>query len=224
MPFPITALVIPGPSPYEHPTTATTTTATTATTTTTEGAPDTPDLVALLLAVGHKDENAFRALYSACSPRVFGMARRIARNPEISAEITQEVFLQVWEQGARYTPSLGQPLTWLLVLTHRRAIDRIRSEVARDTRGQKWANEHISHPFDEVADTVLGRDDAHRVHASLALLSPVQREAICLAYFSHLTYAEVADHLGVPLSTVKTRIRDGLGKLRTMLNEQDTHP
>ena len=100
MPFPITALVISGLSPYEHPSTPPTPTTVSATvettTTTTKGALDTPHLVALLLAAGRKGEDAFRALYTACSPRVFGMARRIARNPEINAEITQEVFLQVW--------------------------------------------------------------------------------------------------------------------------------
>lgn len=176
-----------------------------------------PDLTALLVATGLKDAQAFQGLYSACSRRVFGLARRILGDPEVSAEVTQEVFLLLWEQGDRYKPGLGHPISWIMTLTHRRAVDRLRSEVARAGRDETWGRRHWSTGFDEVAEQVTGRDEAERVHASLAVLSPVQREAISLAYFSHLTYTEVAERLGVPVPTAKTRIRDGLKKLRVAL-------
>lgn len=175
------------------------------------------DLADLLVSAGLKDEAAFRALYTACSRRVFGQARRVLLDPDISAEVTQEVFLLVWEQGDRYRPELGHPLTWLKTLTHRRAIDRLRSEVSRDARDEKWGRRHQAVAFDEVSEAVVGRDEACRVRASMAVLSTVQREAISLAYFSHLTYVEVAARLGIPVPTAKTRIRDGLKKLRAVL-------
>lgn len=179
--------------------------------------PPGPDLVELLTSAGSKDEAAFRDLYTACSRRVFGQARRILLDPDISAEVTQEVFLLVWEQGDRYRPELGHPLTWLKTLTHRRAIDRLRSEVSRGARDEKWGRRNQSSAFDEVSEAVVGRDEASRVHAGMAVLSAVQREAITLAYFSHLTYAEVAVRLGIPVPTAKTRIRDGLRKMRSVL-------
>lgn len=181
------------------------------------------DLAGLLVAAGRKDEAAFRALYTACSRRVFGLAHRIVRDPETSADITQDVFLLVWAQGDRYTPALGHPINWLLTLTHHKAVDRIRADVTRKARNQKWGTQHHVSAFDQVSETVIDRDDADRVHTSLASLSPLQREAITLAYYSHLTYTEVAAHLDIPLSTVKTRIRDGLTKLRTTLETHNTH-
>ncbi|WDF33271.1 sigma-70 family RNA polymerase sigma factor [Arthrobacter agilis] len=176
-----------------------------------------PDLTALLISAGMKDEAAFRDLYTACSRRVFGQARRVLIDPDISAEVTQEVFLLVWEQGDRYDPELGHPLTWLKTLTHRRAIDRLRSEVSRGARDEKWGRRHHATPVDEVSEVVVGRDEASRVHASMSVLSNAQHEAISLAFFSHLTYAEVGERLGIPVATAKTRIRDGLKKLRKAL-------
>ncbi len=172
------------------------------------------------MATGLKDAQAFQALYRACSRRVFGLARKILTDAEVSVEVTQEVFLLVWEQGHRYQPDLGHPISWLMTLTHRRAVDRLRSDLARAARDETWGRRHWSSGLDEVAEEVAGRDEADRVHASLAVLSAVQREAISLAYFSHLTYVEVAGCLGIPVPTAKTRIRDGLKKLRTTLEPQ----
>ncbi|THJ64628.1 sigma-70 family RNA polymerase sigma factor [Arthrobacter echini] len=185
-----------------------------------EQSEEAPDLTALLVATGLRDAQAFQSLYRACSRRVFGLARKILGDPEASAEVTQEVFLMVWEQGHRYEPALGHPISWLMTLTHRRAVDRLRSEHSRAVRDELWGRRHWSEGFDEVAEQVAGREEAERVRASLAVLSAVQYEAISLAYFSHLTYVEVAERLGVPVATAKTRIRDGLKKLRSALEAQ----
>lgn len=175
------------------------------------------DLAPLLVLAGQKDEAAFQALYVACARRVYGMAYKLLADPDRSAEVTQEVFLLVWEQGHRYRPELGHPISWLLTLTHRRAVDRIRSDIARTTRDEKWGRRNWLADFDEVTDLVVGRDEATRLRASMSVLSPLQREAVSLAYFSHLTYVEVAEYLDIPVPTAKTRIRDGLRKLRSAL-------
>lgn len=176
-----------------------------------------PDLTAVLVAVGCKDPVAFQILYEHCARRVYGMVRKTLQNPESCAEVTQEVFLMVWEQGGRYQPELGHPMSWLMTLAHRRAVDRLRADTSRRERDDKWARRNSSTGVDDVADAVLVRQDAATVRDAMAVLSPVQHQAISLAYFSHLTYTEVAEHLGLPSSTVKTRIRDGMKKLRAAI-------
>jgi RNA polymerase sigma-70 factor (ECF subfamily) len=108
-----------------------------------------------------------------------------------------------------------------MTLTHRRAVDRIRSDTARTNRDENWGRRNCSPGFDDVIETVLERDEATRIRASMSVLSPVQHEAVSLAYFSHLTYAEVAEHLRIPVPTAKTRIRDALKKLRATLESQE---
>lgn len=174
-------------------------------------------LTELLVATGRKDDQAFEDLYRACAHRVFGMARKFLFDPDRSAEVTQEVFLQIWEQAERYKPDLGHPMAWLITLTHRRAVDRLRADTTRIARDEKWGRQNCIETTDDVADTVLGADEAANLRRSMAVLSPLQREAITLAYFAHLTYAEVAIRLGIPESTAKTRIRDGLKKLNLAL-------
>lgn len=178
-------------------------------------------LTELLVATGQKDSRAFEDLYRASAHRVFGMARKFLYDPDRSAEVTQEVFMLIWDQGNRYRPELGHPMSWLMTLTHRRAIDRLRSDTTRALRDERWTRQNWPTTFDEVTETVVGRDDAARLRQSLSVLSPLQREAISLAYFDHLTYAEVALRLGIPVATAKTRIRDGLKKLYKAL-EPDT--
>ncbi len=182
--------------------------------------PPSPDLAAVLVAVGSKDPVAFRVLYEECARRIYGVVRKTISNPDSCAEVTQEVFLMVWEQGDRYRPELGHPVSWLMTLAHRRAVDRVRSDSSRRLRDEKWGRRNCSIGFDDVTETVLGRDEAANVRSVMSVLSPLQRQSISLAYFSHLTYNEVADHLGIPASTVKTRIRDGLKKLRAALEAQ----
>ena len=179
-----------------------------------------PDLVAVLVAVGSKNPEAFQLLYEQCARRVYGVVRKTLQNPESCAEVTQEVFLMVWEQGDRYRPELGHPVSWLMTLAHRRAVDRLRAETSRRERDDRWGRRHWCAGVDDVTEAVLGRQDAADVRAAMAVLSPLQHQAISLAYFSHLTYNEVAEHLGIPAPTVKTRIRDGMKKLRAAIEAQ----
>lgn len=176
-----------------------------------------PDLAYLLTRVGLGDEQSFASLYRLTSARVFGLVRRIVVDPTISEEVTQEIFLQVWHKAGEFSSDLGSPLAWLMTLAHRRAVDRIRSEQAHRDRLDRWSSTEILTPFDEVTESVIARDESLAVRAALSQLTEKQRQAIEMAYYKGLTYAQVAEALEAPLGTVKARIRDGLGRLRSAL-------
>jgi RNA polymerase sigma-70 factor (ECF subfamily) len=159
------------------------------------------------------DEAAFGEFYELCAPMVYGIVRRVVRDPSMSEEVTQEVFVELWRLAPRYDASKGSAKSWAATMAHRRAVDRVRSEEARRTRDDREANERrvvVDGPGDGVAAAV----DREVVAETLASLSPSQREAITLAYYEGHSYREVAALLDVPEGTVKTRIRDGLIKLR----------
>lgn len=177
-----------------------------------------PDLAHLLLQTGHGDEASFTELYRSTSARVFGLVRRIVVDPAISEEVTQEVFLQVWNKAAEFSPHLGSPMAWLMTLAHRRAVDRIRSEQAHRDRLNRWSETEVGTPFDEVTESVMARDESLAVRVAFGALTDKQRQAIEMAYYRGLTYAQVAEVLEAPLGTVKARIRDGLGRLRSALD------
>jgi RNA polymerase sigma-70 factor, ECF subfamily len=171
-----------------------------------------PDLNALLGAVAVGDEDAFAKLYDAIGPAVYGLARRVVRDPARAEEIAQEVFLSVWQQATRFDPEKGSARTWILTLTHRRAVDVVRQSEASSRRDHAAApNER---EFDDVAETVMLRDEQMQMHRCLETLTSLQHEAVRLAYFNGYTYQEVATLLGTPLPTMKTRMRDGLIRLR----------
>lgn len=176
-----------------------------------------PDLAHLLTRVGLGDEQSFASLYRLTSARVFGLVRRIVVDPTISEEVTQEVFLQVWHKAGEFSSDLGSPFAWLMTLAHRRAVDRIRSEQAHRDRLDRWSATEVLTPFDEVTESVIASDESLAVRAALAALTEKQRQAIEMAYYKGLTYAQVAEALEAPLGTVKARIRDGLGRLRSVL-------
>lgn len=176
-----------------------------------------PNLAALIAQVALGDEPSFGSLYRQTSARVFGLVRRVVVDSTISEEVTQEVFLQVWNRAADYSPTLGSPMAWIMTLAHRRAVDRIRSEQASRNRLTRWSASEVQTPFDDVMETVLARAESVAVRAAFAALSEKQRQAIEMAYYRGLTYAQVAEVLGAPLGTVKGRIRDGLGRLRDAL-------
>ena len=172
----------------------------------------------LLLRVGQGDAQAFDDLYRQTSARVYGHARRVLIDAEISAETTQDVFLALWQgTAARFDPGLGTGMSWILTVTHRRAVDKVRSEESHRIRDLKWGIKNQDIDYDQVADAAVQQSEAAAVRAGLATLSVAQREAIHLAYYVGLTYVEVADHLGIPIPTAKTRIRDGIGRLRACL-------
>ncbi len=173
-----------------------------------------PDLGALLKQCSRGDNAAFAALYDATSARVHGLVLRVVRDPAQAEEVTQEVFLEVWRQSSRYDAQRGSALAWLMTITHRKAVDRVRSAEAASRRDITWEqrNQEIEH--DTTAEAAHASLEARRVRMALGQLTDVQREAIELAYFGGYTHTEVATLLDLPVGTAKTRIRDGLIRLR----------
>lgn len=181
-------------------------------------------LVHLLGRTGQGDHEAFRDFYGRTSGRVFGLILRVLVDHGLSEEVTQEVFVAVWQSSSKYNPTAGSPMAWLMTIAHRRAVDRVRSHHNSHMRDLRWAGYAENRPYDEVSETVINRMDAQVLHRSLGCLSPLQREAIVLAYFGCLTYREVAEQLSTPLPTIKSRIRGGLLRLRTELEPASPFP
>lgn len=168
----------------------------------------------LMAAVARGDEAAFAELYDRMAGQVFGVVRRVVRDPAQSEEVAQEVFVEVWRTAARFEPDRGSTRTWVLTMAHRRAIDRVRSEQASRDRTQRVAYRDGAPPFDEVAEQAETNFEHHQVRSALDQLTDLQRQAVDLAFYGGYTYREVAELLDTPLGTVKTRLRDGLIRLR----------
>ena len=171
-------------------------------------------LTHMLSCSGAARAPAFSELYRATSPRIYGLVLRVLRCPDHAAEVTQEVYLEVWRQAARYDPTRGGVLTWMTTIAHRRAVDRVRTVTKTTARDQRYAISSRLREIDCVWDTVASRADSEEVRRAVSRLSAIQREALLLAYFDGRTRAEIAALLSVPISTVKTRIRDALIALR----------
>ncbi|GAA4900163.1 RNA polymerase sigma-70 factor (ECF subfamily) [Stackebrandtia albiflava] len=163
------------------------------------------------------DEAAFARLYDLVAPRVYGLSLRVLRDPAQAEEVCQEVFLEVWRKAARFDPARGSATTWILTLTHRRAVDRVRSAQSAVDRERRSAAATGEVEYDEVAETVTDRLEYRQVRRCLDRLTEIQRQAITLAFYGGHTYRQVGDLLGAALPTVKTRIRDGLIRLRDCL-------
>ncbi|MEU3498405.1 sigma-70 family RNA polymerase sigma factor [Kitasatospora cineracea] len=176
-----------------------------------------PDLKELLARVVRGDRDAFSALYDAVAGPVFGLVRRVVRDPAQSEEVTQEVLLEVWRTAVRYRAERGEVLPWVLTIAHRRAVDRVRSAQAAADREQRVAAASHGAAFDEVAEQVEGRLEREQVRRCLKTLTELQRESLTLAYYRGYTYPQVAEVLGAPLGTVKTRMRDALIRMRDCL-------
>ena len=171
----------------------------------------------LVATAARGDEQAFAELYDQTSPRVYGMVLRVVRDPAQAAEVTQDIYLEVWRQSARFDAGRGGVLPWLLMIAHRRAVDRVRSAQSAMVRDDRYALLNEERPYDSVSEQVQTSLEAQRVRRVLDDLTPAQREAVTLAYFGGYTHAEVAQLLKLPLGTVKTRIRDGLIRMRDAL-------
>lgn len=163
------------------------------------------------------DTAAFEALYARVSGPVYGLTRRVLRDPAHAEEVTQEVMLWVWREASRFDEAQGSAMAWIMTIAHRRAVDRVRSEQSSSARHQRAAHQNVQRAYDEVSEDVLSRLDREAVRGCLAALTPMQRESVTLAYYGGHTYSEVAEILELPLGTTKTRIRDGLIRLRDCL-------
>ncbi|MBP2356029.1 RNA polymerase sigma-70 factor (ECF subfamily) [Kribbella aluminosa] len=150
-------------------------------------------------------------------PRVFGLVRRVVRNPAQSEEVAQEVMIDLWRTANRYDPARGSVHSWILTIAHRRAVDRVRSEQAAVERETAVAARSVDPAFDQVSDTVTNRLEVEQVRRCMDTLTDLQRESVTLAYYNGYTYPEVAEQLGAKLPTIKARMRDGLIRLRDCL-------
>jgi RNA polymerase sigma-70 factor (ECF subfamily) len=179
-----------------------------------------PDAGTLLRAVGRGDEAAFARLYEMVSGRAYGLARRILRDPAMAEEAAQEALVEVWRSAAKFDPSRGSAVSWIFTIVHRRAVDRVRSEQASADRLKRLAARSGETPYDEVVEAATAHLEQLQVRRCLESLTDLQREAVTLAYYGGYTYREVAEVLDTALPTVKTRMRDGMIRLRDCLGSR----
>ncbi|AWB87077.1 RNA polymerase subunit sigma [Mycetocola zhujimingii] len=171
----------------------------------------------LLTRVAGGSQDAFSQLYDLYAPRVFGLVQRILVDRAQAEEVTQEIFLEIWQTATRFAPNKGGARGWILTMAHRRAVDRVRASQAGRDRDVRIGIRDQKVDYDSVSEDVELKLESERVDRALQTLSDIQRQAISLAYHGGLSQAEVAERLGIPLGTVKTRIRDGMIKLREEL-------
>jgi RNA polymerase sigma-70 factor, ECF subfamily len=159
------------------------------------------------------NQQAFAELYDLTMRRVYGTALKVLRSPEHAEEVTQEVYVEIWKQAPRYAAEKGSVAAWIATMAHRRAVDRVRSVSSEVARDERYAFIGLDRDSDEVWDSVAQKHDVERVRQAMATLTPIQREALQLAYYDGLTQSQISTKLNLPLGTVKTRIRDGLRRL-----------
>jgi RNA polymerase sigma-70 factor, ECF subfamily len=189
-----------------------------------EGGSGPARLADLLKRAGRGDESAFAEWYDATAARAFGLAVRVLRDRAQAEEVTQESYLDCWRHAARFDPTKGSALSWLLTIVHRKAVDRVRSAEAAGRRDAAYGNKEQGVAHDETAEAATASIEATRVRAALAHLTAKQREAVELAFLGGYTHTEVAGMLDLPVGTAKTRIRDGLIRLRDALGVGEVAP
>ncbi|SMQ71826.1 sigma-70 family RNA polymerase sigma factor [Agreia sp. VKM Ac-1783] len=168
----------------------------------------------LLLRVADGDQRSFAELYDRVAPRVLGLIKRLLIDHAQSEEVAQEVFLEIWRTATRFDPQRGAALSWVLTMAHRRAVDRIRASQSSHDRDIKIGIRDVDREYDQVAESVEIRIEHERVKRAMTQLTELQREAISLAYYGGYSHSEVAKILAIPIGTVKTRLRDGMIRLR----------
>ena len=173
-----------------------------------------PVLADLLRLSGRGDEAAFAELYDATAARAFGLAVRVVRDPAQAEEVAQEAFLEIWRTAGRFDVKKGSAVSWILTIVHRKAVDRVRSAEASSRRDTSYHQQSTDTDHDATAEAAQASMEARRVRQAMQSLTEVQREALELAYFRGYTHTEVAAMLDLPVGTAKTRIRDGLIRLR----------
>ncbi|MBJ7907315.1 sigma-70 family RNA polymerase sigma factor [Streptomyces sp. NPDC004549] len=176
-----------------------------------------PDLERLLHEVALGDQEAFASVYDTVAGPVLGVVRAVLRDRAQSEEVAQDVLVEVWRTAPRYRPERGTAINWILTLAHRRAVDRVRSVEAAAARDTRAALLDRTPEYDEVTEQVETRLEQEQVRRCLRTLTELQRQSLTLAYYRGLTYRQVAEALALPLGTVKTRLRDGLIRMRDCL-------
>ena len=170
-------------------------------------------LAELMSSCATGNQEAFAELCDLTMGRFYGTALKVLRSPEHAQEVTQEVYVEVWKQAPRYQPEKGSVLAWMATMSHRRAIDRVRSVSSEVARDERYAVSDLGRESDEVWDSVAQQYEVERVRSAIGTLTPIQRQALQLAYDEGLTQSQISTSLNLPLGTVKTRIRDGLKRL-----------
>ena len=181
------------------------------------GSPTPPTQDQLLALVAQGDQAAFADLYDQIAPRVLGLVRRLLRDHAQSEEVTQEIFLEIWQTATRYDSNKGGASTWIMTMAHRRAVDRVRASQASRDRDTRIGIRDYDAQYDNVSETVQTRVEHERVEKAMQRLTELQRQAVSLAYYGGYSHSEVATLLSVPIGTVKTRLRDGMIRLRDEL-------
>lgn len=171
----------------------------------------------LLVRTASGDQAAFAELYDMLSSRAFGLILRVLVDRSQSEEVLQEVFLEVWQSASRFVPNKGQGRTWVLTIAHRRAVDRVRASQSSTDRDVRAGFRDLGVPHDGVAEEVELRIEGAKVSDALNQLPDAQRESLTLAYYGGYSQSEIAALVGAPLGTIKTRMRDGLSRLRTSM-------
>jgi len=168
----------------------------------------------LLVRIAAGDRAAFAQLYDMLAPRVFGLILRVLVNRALSEEVLQDVFLEIWQSASGFAPNKGQGRSWVLTIAHRRAVDRVRATRASTERDEKAGLRELNTGQESVDDQVALRIESRRVARAMDALPDAQREALMLAYVGGYSQSEIAALVGSPLGTIKTRMRDGLSRLR----------
>ncbi|WP_422116082.1 ECF RNA polymerase sigma factor SigK [Brachybacterium sp. UNK5269] len=176
-----------------------------------------PTPAELLGRVALGDEDAFSRLYDETSSLLFTLVRRVVRDVAMSEEVLQEVFVEIWKQATRFDPRRGSAHGWMCTIAHRRAVDTVRASDASRRRDSDEGLRSIAEKVVDVQEEGIMRVESHRVATAMRSLTPVQADAIRLAYFGGYSHREVASLLGIPVGTAKTRIRDGMIVLRDRL-------
>lgn len=182
-----------------------------------QGAGEDDSAEGLLALVARGDEVAFARLYDTVITTVWAVVRHVVRDHAQSEEVAQEVMIEVWRTASRFDRTRGSALAWVNTMAHRRAVDRVRSEHAATQRDQVVADRSMSGSYDEVSEQVDVRFEQRQVRRCVKQLTQLQRESVLLAFYRGYSYPEVSTLLNAPLGTIKTRMRDGLIRLRDCL-------
>ena len=179
--------------------------------------PTGPSDASLIARICVGDERALQTIYERYSPLVYGLSRRVTGSTAFAEEVTQEVFVYLWQNPDRFDADRGTLRAFLGALAHRRSVDEVRRNTRRAAREDRVGGDATNLDVLEVSDDIERSQTAERVRAAVTSLPEQQREAVLLAYFGGCTFREVAERLGIPEGTAKSRLRLGLGKLAVLL-------